>query len=141
MPGPVPKPDGQRARRNVSELAWTDLPAVGRSGPVPKPPAGSGWSARGKAWWKDAWGTPSATQWGDRGDYWSAVRRAELEDAWGSTKDPKYLPEMRHLEAALGLTAKARKELRWRIVAEGVVVEQNGEAKRDELADRRRRAG
>lgn len=67
------------------------------------------------------------------------VRRAELEDAWGSTKDPKYLAEMRHLEAALGLTAKARKEMRWRIVDGDAVVEQNGKAATDELAERRLR--
>jgi len=134
------KPDGQRIRRNQPEIAWTDLPSAGRPGPAPKIPAGAGWSARAKLWWKDAWGTPSATQWNDRGDYWSAVRRAELEDAWGSTKDPKYLAEMRHLETALGLTAKARKELRWRIVDGETVVEENGEKRRDELAERRRKA-
>lgn len=134
------KPDDQRIRRNQPDIPWVDLPVEGRAGVVPKVPAGAGWSARAKAWWKDAWATPSASQWVDRGDFWSAVRRAELEDAWGSTKDPKYLTEMRHLDTTLGLTAKARKELRWRIVDGGTIVEQNGEKVADELAERRRKA-
>lgn len=138
MPGPAPSTSPDRQRRPSRDLPWVDLPAKGRSGRPPAAPKSVQWTDRAKTWWKEAWATPSASQWTDRGDYWTVVRRAELEDAWAITKDAKLLSEMRHLDAQLGLTAKARKELRWRIVDGDQVVEVNGEST-DELAARRKR--
>jgi len=90
----------------------------------------------GLAWWDWNWRTPSASQWTDA-EHDIARRRAELEDLWQETSETKVLAEMRHCESALGLTPKARKELRWRIVADtGEVVEQAGLT--DELDGKRR---
>lgn len=65
------------------------------------------------------------------------VRRAQLEADWQDNGNDKVLAEMRHLEAALLLTAKARKEARVRIVGEEPEPEQNGEPVTDDLAARR----
>lgn len=120
MPGPAPRHG--RQERPGRDLPWTDLPVEGRA-EWPDPPEHLG--EHGRDWWVRNWATPTATQWGDE-DFDHAVRRAELQGMWRETKDAKLLTEMRHLDAALGLTAKARKELRWRIVADGEVVEENG---------------
>lgn len=135
------KPDDQRLRRNKPEIAWTDLPVSGRKGRVPAVPKPVVLGERGRWWWRAAWGTPSAMMWNDQGDVAQVVRRAELEDRWGESHDPKYLPEMRHLETVLCLTAKSRREERLRIVdGDGTVLEENGEPTVDELAKRRKAA-
>ncbi len=117
------KPDHERVRRASPELPWVDLPAEGRA-TWPECP-GHLWEP-GEAWWNRNWSTPAATQWGSE-EHDLAVRRGELQDLWDRERDTKVLAEMRHLEAALGLTAKARKELRWRIVEAGEVIEMNGQ--------------
>jgi hypothetical protein len=55
-----------------------------------------------------------------------ALRYCQLADMWTSDRDLKVVPEMRHCERELALTPKARKELRWRIVSDGAVIEENG---------------
>ena len=133
MPGPAPRAD--RQTRPSRDLPWVDLPGDGRQGKPPKLPTGNGLQAAGKRMWTSIWSTPAATQWGES-EIPQAVRRCQLEEVWLTTKDTKVLPEIRHLEAALGLTPKSRKELRWRIVEAGEVVEENG---RKLSADQRRK--
>ena len=113
MPGPAPS--ANRQPRPGRDLPWIDLPKAGRKGRPPAVPAHVQIRKAGRAWWNMAWKTPESTQWGES-DRLSAARRAELEDMWQETGDPKLLTEIRHLDTALGLTAKAKKELRWRIV-------------------------
>ena len=124
MPGPAPKDPAQRLRRNKDTIDWVDLPADPEleSRDIPQF-AGLGEAGRDK--WSTIWVTPMATQWGDA-EEGQAVRYCQLVDIWTTTKETKVLAEMRHLEAALGLTPKARKELRWRIVDGAEVVEMNG---------------
>ena len=124
MPGPTPQPN--RQARPGRDLAWTDLPRAGRSD-VPKLPSGHGLRAAGRRRWDGSWSTPSATQWDEVETGPQVLRLCQLEDVWQRDRDLKVLPEMRQLETALGLTPKARKELRWRIVEDGAVVEENGE--------------
>lgn len=113
------KPDGQRVRRASPEIAWTDLPAGGRVGPPPSVPFGFELGQMGCLLWVRAWQSPEATQWGNAEAELLAAR-CQLEDQWHETRDVKLRTEMRHIDVALGRTAKARKELRWRVVAEQV---------------------
>lgn len=113
MPGPAPSPG--RQPRPGRDLPWIDLPKSGRKGRPPAVPGHVRLRKAGRAWWAMAWKTPEASQWGDA-DRLTAARRAELEDMWQETGEAKLLTEIRHLDTALGLTAKAKKELRWRIV-------------------------
>lgn len=117
-------------RRNQpgERLPWVDLPVEGRAGPVPKVPNGSRLQAAGKALWKSIWSTPAATQWGES-ELPQAVLLCQLHDEWNQKRDKSVLTEARHLRTALGLTAKARNELRWRIVDGDEVVEQNGKTR------------
>lgn len=132
MPGPAPKPDA--IRRNAPTIEWTDLPRSGNSDPVPTVPWGWEFGEYGLTYWFRAWKSPESTQWGEP-EKELVARLCQLHELWnrsiqhaGKTfeneyngritvlePDTKLLPEMRQLEAALGRTAKARKELRWRI--------------------------
>lgn len=119
------KPDHQRIRRAEPEHPWVDLPKSGRPGRTPAVPKWATLTPVSKQWWSWAWKLPEATQWHDA-EMATVVRRAELESSWQETGDAKFLAEMRHLENALGMTAKARRDLRWRIVDGDTVVEENG---------------
>lgn len=122
-----PRKDNPVRRNQPGErLPWVDLPVTGREGPAPKVPTGSGLRTAGKRLWKSIWATPSATQWGEA-EMPQAVLLCQLQDEWEQKRDQRLLTEMRHLRTALGLTAKARNELRWRIVDGDRLLEQNGE--------------
>lgn len=84
MPGPLPDPNAQR--RNKPTIPTTTLPAKGRRGVAPKPPAGYDFGDRALAWWKWAWKTPQAAGW-SKGDLYLVARRAELEDDLGALRD------------------------------------------------------
>jgi len=143
----APKRKPEPVRRNQrSGDDWVDLPADGRSGPVPAVPFTVDLGTNGLAWWGHQWRSPSATQWLES-DWPSVVRRAQLEDEWQTSqraeieREPGVVPrpvstallaEIRHLDATLGLTAKSRRELRWRIVDEA------GVSENDEVAPVRR---
>src|SRR4051794_11411510 len=77
MPGPLPDPDA--IRRNAATIPTTKLPAGGRRGPVPNPPAWVTLGKAGNAWWKWAWRTPQACAW-DKGQLAKVATRASLED-------------------------------------------------------------
>lgn len=79
MPGPIPKPDDARRRRNAPTIPTTALPAAGFAGPYPKPPPWSTLGRAGKAWWSWAWRTPQAAAW-SAGDLDTVTHRAELVD-------------------------------------------------------------
>jgi len=113
MRGPLPSPT--RQRRNAPTIPTTNLPASGRAGPVPKLPAWADVGKVGRAWWQWAWQTPAAAAWSEA-DHGAAVRRAQLQDRWEETGDDKLLARMVELERELGLTPKARAQLRWAIV-------------------------
>lgn len=115
MPGPLPRPDGQRQARPGRDLPWTDIENTPRPGKAPAVPKWATLTSSARVWWSWAWRLPVARQWGDS-EMPMVVRRAQLEALWQETKDEKLLTEIRHLEAALGMTPKARKELRWRLV-------------------------
>lgn len=143
MPGPMPKPAGQRRRRNAPTIPTTQLPASGHDGDIPECPYSL--ARAGRAWWGWAWHTPQAAAWSP-GDLYSLARRAQLEDDVAALHDvhgldfsemerPEHVraivasvaalatgklqlsKEMRELDDRYGLTAKGMAALRWEIVA------------------------
>ena len=93
MPGPLPQPT--RRRRNAPTIPTTELPAGGRPGQAPKPPAWVRLGASGTAWWKWAWKTPQAAAW-SKGDLAMICRRALLEDML-AVRDLSSAPELSDL--------------------------------------------
>lgn len=74
-----PLPTGTALRRNKPTIPTTNLPATGRPGPVPDPPALYDLGPKGADWWGWAWRTPQAAAWDD-GSLFMVARRAQLED-------------------------------------------------------------
>lgn len=74
-----PLPNAARRRQNQPTLPTRQLPARGRKGRPPNPPAWVELGESGSAWWKWAWRTPQATAW-DEGARPVVARRASLED-------------------------------------------------------------
>lgn len=110
MPGPLPEPGARR--RNAPTIPTTVLPAGGRKGRAPKPPAGYELRDAGKRWWRWAWSLPQAAAWDD-GALYHLARRAQLEDDLAALElvDHFDLAELlgmdesetiRHLEFVLG---------------------------------------
>jgi len=79
MPGPLPKPAEETARRNAPTIPTTNLPMSGRDDDAPAPPAWIDLGTAGLAWWEWAWHTPQGAAW-SRGDECVLARRASLED-------------------------------------------------------------
>lgn len=75
-----PLPDPKARRRNAPTIPTTELPAGGRKGRRPKPPARIELGPAGDEWWRWAWGTPQAAAWDGGGFDEVIARRAALED-------------------------------------------------------------
>jgi hypothetical protein len=101
--GQLPDPDARR--RNAPTIPTTHLPAAGRKGPAPKPPAWIELGKAGKAWWKWAWASPQAAAW-TAGDEVSAAHRASLED------DLAALAKVEGLDLADVLDAESAREVK-----------------------------
>ena len=147
---PLPKPEGQRRRRNAPMANTVKLPASGRAAPAPSWPVGFSPSSRAESVWADLWRTPQSVAWERLG--WTRVvaRYVALlissERDLGDVEDPrlyaamlsaqmKALPELRALEDRLGLSPMAMLRLRWEVAADEVAEQR--ESKR--AAPRRRR--
>lgn len=116
MPGPLPDPNA--IRRNAPTIPTTDLPASGRTTPVPDVPTWLSLDGAGQSWWDWAWRTPQACGWSD-GNLVTVAHRASLEDLLSSADARTRLgiiKEARETDARLGLTPKGMADLRWRIV-------------------------
>ena len=120
MPGPAPKPDAERRRRNSSTFEWTLLPAAGRPGPAPELPDLRSWSLSTIAWWEDLWSCPQAVAWDQTGR--TLVRLAILFDDMVKERPGASTTAMQQLEDRHGLNPKAMLQLRWRIVEEADVM-------------------
>lgn len=115
MAGAYPKPDSQRARVNKPQFDWVRLPESGNKA-VPPMPIGD-WHPRTQQWWAQHWGHPCATMW--RIDDPCHERLAQFADILyrtGVLHNAAALTEIRQLEDRLGLSPKARLQLRWLIV-------------------------
>lgn len=127
MPGPAPKPDAQRRRTNAPLANTLRLPASGRRGPAPEPPAGLLPDYRKV--WVDLWSTPQAVAWERLG--WNRVIgryimllqkvEASLENGKPSAL---MLGEVRQLEDRIGLTPMSMLRLRWEVDVEDEVADQ-----------------
>ncbi len=115
MPGPAPKPDDQRARRNARP-AKVYLPAAGRPGkppvwPLPDP------NAYELTLWAELWTLPQAVAWEEQ----RATRVVAQYVRWQTLSDlgsVKAAPEARMLGDRLGMTPLALRRLEWEIVAD-----------------------
>lgn len=137
MPGPPPKPAGQRRRRNAPMANTMLLPAGGRPGPAPKWPLDRA-SAREKTLWTRAWKTPQAAAW-ERLGWHDAVARyvRVLTFAEQRGAPVTYLSEVRQMEDRLGLNPMAMLRLRWEVAADEVAAVRAG---REEPTGRRLKA-
>ena len=115
MPGPPPKPPGQRRRRNAGPQ-FKVLPAEGRQEPVPElPDRPNGWLPSTREWWERIWKSPMATQWVEV-EYWTLVRLARMIDLERRGEANTVIRrEIRYLEDAFGLNPASRARLRWQI--------------------------
>lgn len=118
MPGPAPKPDDQRRRRNAPTFQWTFLPSEGRKDPSPDLPAWREWSAGLRAEWEFWWSTPQATAWDPSGH--SLLRWAQLLDTVLTNPDAPVSihAQLLAIEDRHGFSPAAMLKLRWRIVAD-----------------------
>lgn len=127
MPGPAPKPEGQRRRRNAAPTTLK-LPAEGRRGNVPT------WPLLGRAprLWAELWRLPQAAAWErlqmhrlvakyvqDSHDV--ATLRSQLTKVGEAPAQYASLKSrLDRLEAELGLTPMGLMKNRWEIVADEV---------------------
>lgn len=128
MPGPPPKPAGERRRRNAT-VAMTQLPAEGRQGPPPAWPLpglledDEGLFAilegREAELWDELWATPQAVAW-ERLRWLRTVARYVRFEVRAETGDLKAGAEARLLEDRLGLSPQAMLRLRWEVSADEV---------------------
>lgn len=109
MPGPAPKPDSQRRRRNAMPPTMR-LPAEGRTG---EPPA---WPLDGRPApaWRNLWKLPQAVAWESMhlhrvvARYAVVLRLADEGERYATA-------EARQMEDRLGLSPMALARLRWQI--------------------------
>lgn len=146
MPGPAPKPEGQRRRRNAAPTTLK-LPAEGRSGNVPT------WPLLGRAprLWADLWRLPQAAAW-ERLQMHRLVAKyvqdshdvGELRKLMVRTGEPpaqyaSLKSRVDRLEAELGLTPTGLLKNRWEIVADEVAERRDEQAAAPAPASPRRR--
>lgn len=120
MPGPAPKKDSERRRRNAPMANTVKLPAAGRKGTTPRWPL-SGRTPKG---WVGLWKKPQAVMWERNGDELLVARYLKLRNMVQDPVDisdvkPTVLGELRQMEDRLGLSPMALLRLRWEIVEEG----------------------
>jgi hypothetical protein len=111
----LPKPDGQRRRRNASP-SWRYLPA-GPSGieppPMPKRNRQGRWTNDALSAWREWWASPMALAWVEA-DKVALKRALRLLDDLAAGRSDNH-GALTALEDRLGLTPKARRALSWEI--------------------------
>lgn len=108
--GPAPKPGA--INRNKPTYDWVHLPAEGRGRPAPELPPLREWSAYTLRVWAELWSTPMAARW--REDDPGLVRYALLtQELLTSSAPASIAAQLTTLDDRLGLTPKARNQLRW----------------------------
>ena len=119
MPGPVPKPAGQRRRRNIAPGARTLRPVSGKA-TIPKLPTrrvegrNAQWRAETKAWWERVWSSPMSSEF-DPSDIDGLFVLAVLVDTFWRDPTPEHAKELRLHRQCFGLEPIARRRLQWEI--------------------------
>lgn len=116
MPGPPPKPDAQRRRRNAV-VAMTKLPAR-FDGPIPSWPLGKP-SKIELDTWAQLWVLPQAAAWAHSQSA-RVVARYVLLLVKAEAGNVLLMPEVRMLEDRLGLTPMSMLRLRWEVASDEV---------------------
>ena len=136
MPGPPPKKDSERRRRNQPARPWQPSPGVGwqHSEKIPKAPVGLMAESR-KAWklWFESWW---ASNWelGDLPQLQLAIRLHDQVGRGDTSAMAKFTP----IADGLGLTPKGRGNLRWAPPASMTEEEEQAQSDaEDEVAKRR----
>jgi hypothetical protein len=127
MPGPAPKAEAARRRRNAT-VATTRLPAEGYNADIPEWPLFIPMTIREEILWGELWRTPVAAQW-IRQRYTRMVGLYVRYHIMAEEGDWHAAAETRHLADRLGLTPMAQLRLRWEIAEDEV-----GEARADKAA-------
>ena len=120
MPGPLPKSDDERRRRNAPTIPTTDLPLDGYAGPVPEPIVELGVVAR--KYYERAWSSPAAAAWhaseADAVAEWAGLKAHVAEELrTGVAPSASILAQIKGAEDRLYLSPLARQKARTRIVA------------------------
>jgi hypothetical protein len=92
---------------------WFRLPE-GREGAPPPLPRHTEWEPATRAWWKQIWATPMATQWTE-GDVPALIELAALRQHLLSNFQTSLAAEVRLRSDSFGLTPKGRQSLRWEL--------------------------
>lgn len=116
MPGPAPKSNGQRRRRNAPRANTVKLPADGRPGAPPK------WPLRTSELpgWAEAWALPQAVMWEKQRVEMLVARYVYLQYQLSDPESQEsqtasFWGELRQLEDRLGLSPMALMRLQWEI--------------------------
>ncbi len=136
--GPAPKePDQRRRGAKPQRGEWVDISAPAR--PVlptlTSVEKGRKWDARTRRAW-EAWRQDAATSMYGPAEVAAAIELAYLFDDFVVYGPASAAPELRLRMDGLGLTPKGKRDLRWRVVDEELVVE--APTIDDEIAARRR---
>jgi hypothetical protein len=119
---PLPKPPGQRVRRNKDQSTWKQLPEQGSNEPAPPLPTKKpAWLKSTRTKWERLWASPMATTYVDA-DLIALERMALLWDeiARGNSGGGR-LNAVQNLEDRFGISPKGRRQLQWEIAKSEVV--------------------
>lgn len=115
MPGPAPKHQSVRARRNKAATRAV-LTESGQT--VPAMPPGPRWHSEVVQWWSDVWLSPMSPEWDESDIHNVTICALLLNDMWEAetAKERKdAAAEFRLQRKDLGLTPFDRRRLEWTI--------------------------
>ena len=132
MPGPAPKPKGQRRHRNATP-GYTQIDPTERTGPIPDWPltrnALPEYQGLEEARWDELWRLPQSREWLRMKSFVPVALYVRLEVLVSTgMPDPRMISELRQLDATIGISPKAMQGLRWEIPQQHDELEQ-GEAR------------
>jgi len=108
--GPLPKPAALRQRRNKAPTRAVLTGAVKVR--VPSLPKDQHWHSLTEQWWADIWASPMAGEY-LAVDVHGLLRLAVLIDRFWLSPSTKLSTEIRHGQAAYGLSPLSRRRLEW----------------------------
>lgn len=113
MPGPAPKHESVRNRRNKTSTAAT-LRLVHSVEAPPLPVRAEGWQAATETWWRDIWSSPMAPEF-EKSDRHGLYLLAVLVDQFWREPSTALAAEIRLQRQCFGLTPIDRRRLQWEI--------------------------
>ena len=133
MPGPIPKPPGQRQRRNrVSTKATLPTEAEAAKQEIPPLPLRKGkWRPEVIGWWTAVWTSPMASEYLEADKHGLYILAHLYQAFWtASNKDRfRYAAEIRQQAQKYGLSPIDRRGLQWEI-DRGDIASQRTETRR-----------